>query len=313
MISHKFFNNPISLKRCTGLTQSQFHELTQRIAPLWQHAEVKRLSHTSRQRPIGAGHPYHLQTMEEKLLCILIWYNIYPAFWFLGLLLMFDGGNACKLIKRLRPLVESAADPKLRLSLKRIVRSIQTGRKKISSFKDLQREFPEIAEIFIDSTEQQRLHPKKQLQKKYYSGKKKRHTVKTQLTVSKAGTILSLSGTYPGKVHDYEMFKEEHAVEHIPKYSRLHLDRGYQGLKKDFPNLVSAIPIKRNRWKKELTRSEKIFNTKLAKKRVIVEHVISRLKKYRLLADVFRNRITSYRKDFRNIAALTNFRLAFTT
>jgi len=308
---NKFFNNPILLKRCTGLNQFQFDELVFRITPLWNQSETERLSGKTRKRAIGAGHPYHLKTMEEKLLCILLWYKTYPAFWLLGLLLGFDAGNACKLVNRLRPLIEKAADPDLGIYFKRVYRNIQKGRKKISSFEDLQREFPEIAEIFIDTTEQQRLQPKKQIQKKYYSGKKKRHTLKTQLVVGKTGKILLLSKTYSGKHHDYDIFKREKTADVIPKQSHAYLDRGFQGVKKDSPSLHWFIPNKCNRWKRKLTRSEKIFNTKLARKRIRVEHVISRLKKYALLGSVFRNRITHYGTDFRNIAALTNFRLSF--
>lgn len=310
---HKLFNNPILLKRCTGLSQFQFKELVIRITPLWNESETNRLSGKKRKRAIGAGHPYHLKTIEEKLLCILLWYKMYPAFWLLGLLLGFDAGNACKLINRLRPLIESATDPNLGIYFKRMVRNIQKGRKKISSFEDLEREFPEVAEIFIDATEQQRLRPKKQVQKKYYSGKKKRHTLKTQIVVSKTGKILLVSKPYSGKHHDYDIFQREKTAATIPKQAHSYLDRGYQGVKKDFPGLSWFTPIKCNRRKRKLTRSEKIFNTKLAKKRIRVEHVISKLKKYAILGSVFRNRITYYRTDFRNIAALTNFRLSFVT
>ena len=310
---NKLFNNPILLKRCTGLSQSQFRELVIRISPLWDKSETKRLSGNIRKRAIGAGHPYHLKTIEEKLLCILFWYKIYPAFWLLGMLLGFDAASACRLINRLRPLIESAADPDLGIHFKRIVKNIQKGRKKISSFEDLERELPEIAEIFIDTTEQQRLRPKKQVQKRYYSGKKKRHTIKTQLVVSKTGRILLVSKPYAGKYHDYDIFKRERTTATIPKQAHSYLDRGFQGVKKDFPLIHWFIPNKCNRWKRKLTRSEKIFNTKLAKKRIKVEHVISRIKKYALLGSVFRNRITHYQTDFRNIAALTNFRLSFVT
>lgn len=313
MLSQKLFNNPILLKRCTGLTIVQFHELVTRIEPLWNKSELKRLTKERRKRAIGAGHPYHLKTMEAKLFSILLWYKVYPAFWLLGMFLGFDAGNACKLIGKLRPLVEKAADPQLRIYFKRVVRNIQKGRKKISSFEDLQHEFPEIAEIFIDTTEQQRLRPKKQVQKYYYSGKKKRHTLKTQLVVGKSGQILLASKPYSGKHHDYDIFKREATADTIPKQVHAYLDRGFAGVKKDFPDCNWFTPIKRNRWKRMLTRSEKIFNTKVAKKRIKIEHVISRLKKYALLSSVFRNRNSCYQNDFRNIAALTNFRLAFVT
>lgn len=315
MISRKFFNNPIKLKRCTGLTISQFSVLVSRLKPLWIRSEIKRLSRINRQRAIGAGHPYGLRTIEEKLFCLLLWYKLYPDFWFLGMIVNLDASNTCRLVNRLKPLLQKAADPGLSLSLKnklRIKLPSLKGRKKISSWDDLQREFPEIAEILIDATEQQRPRPGKRIQRRYYSGKKKRHTLKTQLITNNQGRILAVSKTYAGSIHDYEMFRKEKTAQKIPRNIEAYLDRGYQGIKKDFPNLKAFTPIKKNRWKRKLTLSEKVFNTRLAKKRVMIEHVISRLKKYRILAGTFRNKIDNYNQDFRNIAALINFRLATT-
>jgi hypothetical protein len=315
MISHKLFNNPIRLKRCTGLTINQFNLLVSRLRPLWEKAEKKRLSRKNRQRAIGAGHPYGLKTIEERLFCLLLWYKLYLDFWFLGMIVNLDASNVCRLVNRLRPLLQKAVDPQLNLSLKnklKIKLPSLKGRKKISSWDDLKREFPEIAEILIDATEQQRRRPSRKVQKKYYSGKKKRHTLKTQLITNNQGKILAISKSYAGSIHDYEIFRKEKTAQKISQEIKAYLDRGYQGIKKDFPDLKALTPIKRNRWKRKLTLSEKIFNTKLAKKRVVVEHIISRLKKYQILTGIFRNKTDNYNQDFRNVAALVNFRLAVT-
>jgi len=317
MISQSLFNNPIKLKRCTGLTPEQFNQLSIGVEPLWNEAEEKRLSrlNPNRKRAIGAGHPYTLKTIKEKIFSILLYYKTYPAFWFLGLIVGLDASNVCRLIQRLRPLIEKAADPELEIYLKKAVSDIQKqkGIKKISSWEELKKEFPEIAEILIDATEQQRHRPKKRIQKKYYSGKKKKHTLKTQLIANSAGKILDVSKTYPGSVHDLEVFRREKTSKYIPKEAKTHLDKGYTGVKKEYPMLNFLIPFRRNRGKKELSRAEKIQNTKLSKIRVLIEHVIAKVKKYRLLSEVFRNKVEYYNQDFKNIAALINFRLEFTT
>ena len=59
-----------------------------------------------------------------------------------------------------------------------------------------------------------------------------------------------------------------------------------------------------------LSRTERRFNRLHARGRIIVEHVLSRVKKYQVLAQVYRHRVTDANRRFRNIAALTNFRLA---
>lgn len=310
----KLFQNSTKLQRCTGLNPEQFQELTERIKPLWQAAERQRLFRPDRVRHIGAGHPYHLKSIEEKLFCALLWYKLYPSFWFLGLIVGLDAANAHKLVQKIRPILEEAADPQLSLHLKKARQDLKfffRGRRKISSWKDLKESFPEIAEILIDATEQERERPAKRIQKKYRSGKKKRHTLKTQVAVNRSGQILDVSRTYPGSIHDLKVLRGERTIGRIPPSSRLYLDRGYQGIEKDYPHLDFRIPPKRNRWRRNLTRSQKILKTKISRKRVLVEHVLSRLKKYRVLAEKVRHEIGNYNQDFRNTAALTNFRLSF--
>jgi hypothetical protein len=68
----KLFNNPGKLVRFTGLTVIQFKILAQRLKPLWDEAERKRLTREGRIRDIGAGRKYHLQSLEDKLLLILV-------------------------------------------------------------------------------------------------------------------------------------------------------------------------------------------------------------------------------------------------
>lgn len=306
MIARTLFNNPIRLKRCTGLTVDQFSHLARRIRPLWEQSERERLSRDNRKRAIGAGHPFTLKTIEEKLFCILLWYKLYPSYWFLGMVVGLDAGNVCRLIRLLRPLVAQAADPSLGLLLREVARR----RKKISSWKDLKREFPDVAEILVDATEQQIPRPKKQVQRRYYSGKKKRHTVKAQMVTSRSGRILSLGNVYPGHWHDYTIFKREDVFRFLPPWVKTWVDRGYDGVKKDFPSFASTIfqPVKKRRNRRTLTRSQRRYNRSVNRVRVTIEHVLSRLKKYQLLALPYRNRRYAYAQDMKNIATLVNYR-----
>src|SRR3972149_6138561 len=59
-----------------------------------------------------------------------------------------------------------------------------------------------------------------------------------------------------------------------------------------------------------LSLSEKRFNRKHSRIRILVEHVLSRMKKYQILAQVYRHKMIDYNRRFRNMAALVNFRLA---
>ena len=59
---------------------------------------------------------------------------------------------------------------------------------------------------FLDATEQEipRLQAKRK-RKTHYSGKRKKHTVKTQLTVNKEGLIIHKTGHVKGSMHDYTL------------------------------------------------------------------------------------------------------------
>ena len=66
---------------------------------------------------------------------------------------------------------------------------------------------------FLDSTEQQIPRPVTIIEERYtIQAKKKRHTVKNQLTVNNHGYILHKIGYKKGRKHDYDIYKKNHPV-----------------------------------------------------------------------------------------------------
>jgi hypothetical protein len=67
---------------------------------------------------------------------------------------------------------------------------------------------------FIYSTEQQQISrpTDKDRRKTYYSGKKKRHTVKNQFMVNNHGYILHKRDHKKGRRHDYDVYKKNHPL-----------------------------------------------------------------------------------------------------
>jgi len=301
-------HHPRKLYRMTGLTLEQFQTLTTRLTPLWEQAERTRLSQRRREHAIGQGTKYKLATMADKLLCVLAFYRFYLTDELLGWLVGLDASNVCRLQQRLEPLIEQAADPSLGLSLRR---RLPPGVKKIGTWEQLLEVCPEFAEVVTDATEQPRQRPPRRSQRRWYSGKRKRHTVKTQVTVSRrSGRILHVSDSVPGRVHDYTLFKRSRLAERLPPSMQWSLDRGYDGAATDYPGRGFSLPVKRRRNHRVLTRAERRWNRLQARQRIIVEHVLSRVKKYQVVAQLYRHRIMDYPCRFRNVAALTNFRLA---
>ena len=145
---------------------------------------------------------------------------------------------------------------------------------------------------FIDATEQEIPRPKNKRKRKiYYSGKKKRHSVKTQFMVNSHGLILHNTEHKKGRKHDYDVYKHNHPT--TPLQVENVFDLGYMGVQNDYPTVKSVLPFRKKR-KTELSKEEKIFNKKHSKMRVIAEHTICRIKKFGIMGTKFRNRLRRY-------------------
>jgi hypothetical protein len=77
----------------------------------------------------------------------------------------------------------------------------------------------------------------------YYSGKKKRHTLKNVLLVDSFGSIHFLSDTYEGRVHDKCIADEARYT--LPTGSILYQDAGFQGFR--LPGVQIMQPKKKPR------------------------------------------------------------------
>ncbi len=103
------FNNlskkPTKFYRFTDLEVGEFLILKEKIEPLWQEAERKRLSRPNHQRAIGGGRKYHLKLLEDKMLLVFLFYRLYIHYDFLGWIFGLDGSNVGRLIKRIEPVL----------------------------------------------------------------------------------------------------------------------------------------------------------------------------------------------------------------
>lgn len=300
----KLFKKPLIFARFTGLSITEFQELAKELNPSWEISETKRLSRPNRKRKIGGGRDYKLRAFEDKLFLILISYKLYLTCDVLSVFFGLDKSNVSKLISRLEPVL--AKSKKLKLPKIEIKRDRD---RPISSIGELLLLYPEIAEFIGDATEQEIPKPKdKRNRKKYYSGKKKRHTIKTQLAIKRnTEQIVDISPPFPGSVHDYAIFKETHLPDKIPPDSKLYLDKGYDGAKKDFPKCKIIIPKKANRWHK-LSKKDRLENRKIGRKRIKVEHAILKCKRFRVLSQIYRHPLETYGQKFKIIAGLINFK-----
>ena len=54
---------------------------------------------------------------------------------------------------------------------------------------------------------------------------------------------------------------------------------------------------------------EKEYNKSHSKKRIVIEHAICRLKKYRILSDIFRNKLRKYNQVSDIVSGLVNYKI----
>jgi hypothetical protein len=121
-------------------------------------------------------------------------------------------------------------------------------------------------------------------QKRLYSGKKKRHTLKTQVVSTAQGEIIGIDPGHPGPTHDKTLYVRSRVGERFPNAPK-QADLAYIGA----PNVVVPHRRKNKRnVKNELTDVLKEENRLLAVVRVHVEHAIRRIKAWRILRGDYR-------------------------
>ena len=108
-----------------------------------------------------------------------------------------------------------------------------------------------------------------------------------------------------GKRHDFRLFKES-GVRFLTG-TKVLTDTGYQGIKKIHAN--SDLPKKKTK-KRPLTSEDKKENKKLSSQRVLNENVIGMLKRFKIIADRYRNRRKRFGLRLNLIARIYNYELA---
>lgn len=144
-----------------------------------------------------------------------------------------------------------------------------------------------IDQVLVDSFETPISRPSlPQKQRKFYSGKKKRHTVKSQIITDAKGEVLCVETGHPGPTSDKALYEGSRAARGFPRAAR-RADLGYVGV----PEML--LPHKRKRGKAgqrgpELTAAQQEENRYSASQRVYVEHGVRRVKAWRVVRDEFR-------------------------
>jgi len=287
------------MKSLTGLRTEEF----QSLLPMFDSALKKQreLRKSNRQRAMGGGSKHTLETSGDKLFFILFYLKTYPTFDILGFFYDVDRSRPCRWVEEFLPVLETTLSWEVVLPMRKI-RSVQ----------EFFNKFPELKDVFIDGTERPVQRPSdKKKQRKYYSGKKKRHTCLNLAMTDDSKHILALTYTKPGSKHDYALFKKSGWGHNIPSAVAVWVDLGFKGIKKDFSHLQVLIPHKSSK-KKPLTQQQKQENKIIRTIRTINENALSGVKRLNCVTHIFRNKRTQFADKFMLIACgIWNYHLRF--
>jgi hypothetical protein len=130
---------------------------------------------------------------------LLAYYRLYITFALDGFLFDLDQSNICRDIQKIEPLLIRNCLP--------IPQKIYNITKRLNTLEEVETHFPSFLS-FIASTEQSIPRPKDNKRRKiYYSGKRKRHTVKRYLMVNNSGIIIHKSNYKKGRRDIYDIYK----------------------------------------------------------------------------------------------------------
>jgi hypothetical protein len=166
---------PAHFKRYCGVKPETFQQMCEVI-----RAELKR----TQTKP---GRPPKL-TIEDQVLLTPESWREYPTRFHMAQRWGLSEPTVWRILTRVENILKRCADFRL------------PGKKRLHESDN------PIDMIIVDATETPIERPKKQRQ--YYSGKKKQHTIKSQVIVNRQTREVIFTAQRPGKTHDFAVFKQ---------------------------------------------------------------------------------------------------------
>jgi hypothetical protein len=288
----------VALRACTGLRPEEYAAFERDVLPRLAGAEGVRRQRPARIRAVGAGHPFALSPRDQVLLTV-VWLRLYPTHDVLALL--FDLGAATtvgRTIARVLPVLEAAGLATMRLP--------DPGRRQHRTLDALLTDTPALAVVF-DTFEQRVQRPTDPAERDHwYSGKKKAHTIKTQVGVDEdTGQIVDVPSSVPGPTADLTLLARSGALARLPAAVGGIGDLAYVSLQRLHPAGLGATPRRKPRGR-ERPPADVAYNRAFARRRIVVEHSIGRLRHYQCLTQRDRQHRRLHTARVRAVAGLVN-------
>lgn len=293
--------HPAVFRSLTGQTVGEFAALWAALEPRFAAAEVARLSRAGRQRAIGGGARFELAP-RDQLLCTVLWLRQYPTNEALAFFFGVSDSTVSRALHRWLPLLAAAGQDSFRLP--------DPGRKRRRQVDALLADQPDLV-VLVDTFEQPVQRPvDRAAADRYYSGKKKDHTLKSQVAVDEAsGAIVDVADSVPGPTADITLLKESSLAERLPPGVGLAGDLAYVGMAALHPQGLAVTPRRKPRGQ-ERPATDIAYNRAFARRRVPVEHTIGRMRRYQAITHPDRHHRHLHTLRVRAIAGLVNRDLA---
>ena len=305
---------PSAFASLSGLTLTDFEALYHDFAAAYAQDRQHSLTRAGkpRRRAAGGGTPF-THDGRTRLLMALVWLRVYPTYEVLSFFFSLHKANAQ------RGVVDVLAT--LEAHTVFVCERPAKERQKLRSVQAVMDAFPDVR-LVIDAKEQRVQRPSGEdesgnsCQKPFYSGKKKAHTLKTQVAVAPDGSFQSVGKSAPGSVHDLTLLRQSDLLHRLPRAQGVMLDKGYDGIQRQDPKDPDKngpphpyhLPFKARRGH-PLTDAQKAFNAHLSSYRIVVEHSLAQMNQFQALAQVFRHDKERHSGLTRVVAGLINRRV----
>lgn len=257
------------VRALTGLTPPALAEVLFVVLPeLVRRREHAKASRPDRKRAVGGGDKRRLQPVQEVLMA-LIYLRHNVAHEVVGQLFGVSADTSENLFHELVPLLRELCPANRFDAEKRWKKGEPSWTPE------------EVDRVLIDTFETSVPRPSREPQQtRRYSGKKKRHTLKTQVVTDTKGELLAISAGHRGPAADKTLYVESEVREQFPNATK-QADKGYHGA------TDVEMPHRKPRGG-ELTAERREENKQMASVRVHVEHGIRRVKAFKIVREDYR-------------------------
>jgi DDE superfamily endonuclease/Helix-turn-helix of DDE superfamily endonuclease len=290
--------HPAVFRAMTGLTVEAFDAMLPGLLQAFHSDRRRQLDRPDRRRAQGGGDTFDLEPADQFLLAV-VWLRQYPTQECLGYLFGVSDSSALRAVRRCLPVLERAGKDSMRLP--------DPGRGRRRDLPALLRDTPGLA-VIVDTFEQ-RTHRPRRRQRAWYSGKKKAHTLKSQVAIDEDGRVVDVGESRPGPWADLKVLKRSGLAGRLARAGVGALgDLAYVGIDGLVKGLRGATPRRKPRGQ-DRPPEDRRYNRAFARRRIKVGHAIGRLRRYQALSAVNRHGRQGHEARVRAVAGLVNHML----